>query len=101
MKRKGISSQIQTKIGRSIGVIFVIVAVSVVILANSLITEANNTELTLESESASYQLADFFNQYCSLAEGMTTNGQIQAYMNTTKTYEDIRKNENKFHSNFD
>ena len=94
MKRKGISSQIQTKIGRSIGVIFMIVAVTVVILANSLITEANNTELTLESESASYQLADFFNQYCSLAEGMTTNGQIQAYMNTTKTYEDIRKNEN-------
>ena len=94
MKKKGISSKIQTRIGRSVGSIFVIVALIVVILANSIITGANDTELTLESESASYQLADFFNQYCSLAEGMTTNVQIQEYMNTTKTYADIRENEN-------
>ena len=94
MKKKGISSQIQTKIGRSVGIIFVVVAIVVLVLASSTITEANNTELILESESASYQLADFFNQYCSLAEGMTTNGQIQEYMATTKIYADIRENAN-------
>ena len=94
MKKKGISHKIQTKIGKSVGAIFVIVATIVVLVANSIITEANDTELALESESASYQLADFFNQYCSLAEGMTTNVHIQDYMNTTKTYADIRANEN-------
>ena len=94
MKKKGISSQIQTKIGKSVGIIFVIIAIVVVVLVNSTITEANNKELTLESESASYQLADFFNQYCSLSEGMSTNVQIQKYLSTTRTYAEIRTNEN-------
>ena len=92
MKKKGISSQIQKKIGSSVGIIFIIVAIVVVLVANDSITDANNTELTLESESASHQLSDFFNQYCSLAEGMTTNVQIQEWMNTTRTYADIRTN---------
>lgn len=94
MKKKGISYKIQTKMGKSVGVIFLIVAVIVGILVNSTITESNNTELALESQSASYQLADFFNAYCSLCEGMTANVQIQEYMNTTKMYADIRENEN-------
>ena len=94
MKKKGIASQIQTRIGRSVGIIFAIVAIVVVALSYSIITDANDTELTLESKSASYQLADFFDQYISLAEGMTANAQVQKYMNTTKTYVDIRENEN-------
>ena len=85
MKKKGISSQIQTRIGRSVGIIFVIVAIVVVIITNATITDANDTELTLESQSASYQLADFFNQYCVIVEAMTSNVQIQEYMNTTRT----------------
>jgi len=89
MKRKGIASQIQTRIGKSVGIIFVLVAALVLTLASSTITEANNTELTLESEAASYQLTDFFNQYCSLTEGMATNVQIQEFMNTTKVYTEV------------
>ena len=93
MKKKGISNQIQTKIGRSVGIIFAVVAVIVVALANSTITEANNTELRLESKAASYQLTDFFNKYSSLADGMKTNVQIQGYMRTSETYSDVRTNE--------
>lgn len=63
MKKKGISSQIQTRIGRSVGIIFVIVAIVVILVANKSITDANDTELTLESQAASYQLSDFFNEY--------------------------------------
>ena len=37
-------------------------------LANSTITEANNTELSLESEAVAYQLTDFFDQYKAIAE---------------------------------
>ena len=86
MKKKGISSKIQMKIGQSVGIIFVLIAVIVIALSSSNITGANNTELTLESKSASYQLADFFNQYCSLAEGMSANAQILEYMDDTKNY---------------
>ena len=56
MKKKGISSQIQIKIGKTVGIIFIVVAVIVGLVANASITDANNTELTLESESAAYQL---------------------------------------------
>ena len=92
MKKKGISSQIQTRIGQSVGIIFVIVAIVVVVLTSNTITEANNTELTLESQAASYQLSDFFDEYCAIVETMTTNVQIQEYMNTTRTHGDIKLN---------
>ena len=63
--KKGIANQIQSKIGKSVGFVFVIVAVVVAFFINSMITESNNMELTLESKATSYQLADFFNKYCS------------------------------------
>ena len=94
MKKKGISSQIQTRIGRIVGIIFVIVALTAGVLVYSIITEANETELTLEAQSASYQLANFFTEYNALSEGMTTNVHIQEYLSTTRTYADIRGNEN-------
>ena len=93
MKKKGISSQIQTRIGKSVGIIFVIVAIVVVILTYITITDANDTELTLESEAASYQLSDFFDQYSSLVEAMATNVQIQEWMNTTKHYTEVAGSE--------
>lgn len=94
MKKKGISSQIQIKIGKTVGIIFIVVAVIVGLVANASITDANNTELTLESESAAYQLSDFFNQYCTIAEQLTTNQDIQHYLETTLVYEDVVVNEN-------
>ena len=94
MKKKGIANQIQTRIGKSVGIIFVIVAIVVVVLTHITITEANDTELKLESEAAAYQLADFFDEYRAIAESMTTNVQIQEYMNTTRTHADIRVNIN-------
>ena len=94
MKKKGIAIQIQTKIGKTVGIIFIVVAIVVGLVTTNSITDANNTELTLESESAAYQLSDFFNQYCSIAEGMTTNLHIQEYLDTTMVYTDVRVNEN-------
>ena len=94
MKKKGIAIQIQTKIGKTVGIIFIVVAIVVGLVTTNSITDANNTELTLESESSAYQLSDFFNQYCSIAEGMTTNLHIQEYLDTTMFYTDVRVNEN-------
>ena len=42
MKKKGISSQIQTRIGRTVGIIFIIVAIIVTLVANASITDSNN-----------------------------------------------------------
>ena len=94
MKKKGIAIQIQTKIGKTVGIIFIVVAIVVGLVTTNSITDANNTELTLESESAAYQLSDFFNQYCTIAEQLTTNQDIQHYLETTLVYEDVVVNEN-------
>ena len=92
MKKRGIAGQIQSKIGQSISFVFLIVAVVVLVLTTTNITKANNTELTLESEGVSYRLNDFFNQYCSMAEGITANIEILEYMETVRNYQDIKRN---------
>ena len=40
MKKKGISSQIQIKIGKTVGIIFIVVAVIVGLVATNSITES-------------------------------------------------------------
>lgn len=93
MKKQGIASQIQTKIGKTVGIIFIVVAIIVGLVANGIITDANNTELTLESKSAAYQLSEFFNKYCTIAEEMVTNQDIQQYLTSTFVYGDVTTNE--------
>ena len=91
-EKKGIASQIQSKIGKSVILVFIIVAVVMGVLINSMITDSNNMELTLESKAASYQLADFFNKYCSLTEEITTNLTIQDYLKQVKEHSEITQN---------
>ena len=90
--RKGIANQIQSKIGKSVIFVFIIVAFVVGFFINSIVTDSNNMELTLESRAASYQLADFFNKYCSLTEEMTTNITIQEYLKEIKLHSEIMEN---------
>ena len=89
MKKKGIASQIQTKIGRIVALIFIVVAIIVALVTNSTITDANDKELTLESQSAAYQLSDFFNQYSSISKTMATDLNIKKYIDTITVHADI------------
>lgn len=61
--KNSINYQIQSKIGSSIATIFLIIAVVTIFIVNNIVTSSNNKELTLESQAASYQLADYFNEY--------------------------------------
>ena len=57
MKKKGISSQIQIKIGKTVGIIFIVVAVIVGLVVNASITDANNTDYEEKEPSQSREVS--------------------------------------------
>lgn len=75
--RKGIASQIQMQIGRNVLFVFVLVAVAAIFMVGSVVMDAKETELTLESQSTGYQLADFFDQYTRMTEQMAVDPEIR------------------------
>lgn len=82
--RKGIADQIKIRIGRDVLIVFLLVAVVSIFMVRSVVMSAKQTELTLESESASYQLADFFDQYTRMTEQMAVNPEIRQVLRNTK-----------------
>lgn len=82
--KKGIAYQIQTQVGRNVIAVFLLVAIVSIVMVYNVVMEARETELTLESESASYQLADFFDKYIRMTEQMAANPQIQQVLSDTK-----------------
>ena len=81
--KNSINYQIQSKIGSSIATIFLIIAVVTIFIVNNIVTSSNNKELTLESQAASYQLADYFNEYSVIVKQMTSNPYMQEWMTET------------------
>lgn len=82
--RKGIADQIKIRIGRDVLIVFLLVAVVSIFMVRSVVMSAKQTELTLESESASYQLAVFFDQYTRMTEQMAVNPEIRQVLRDTK-----------------
>jgi len=78
--RKTIQGKIMLQIGRSVLGVMIAIAVVAVVIMYSLVTFSKETELTLESESASHQLADFFDQYIRMSEEMAVNPEIRMVM---------------------
>lgn len=74
--KKHIATEILVKIGRSVLLVFVIVAVITILMVRSVIMESKEKELTLESKAASYQLADFFDQYTRIVEQLAVNPEV-------------------------
>ncbi|MGN0404452.1 MAG: methyl-accepting chemotaxis protein [Bariatricus sp.] len=82
--RTGIADQIKMRIGRDVLIVFLLVAVVSIFMVRSVVMSAKQTELTLQSESASYQLADFFDQYTRMTEQMAVNPEIRQVLRDTK-----------------
>lgn len=82
-KEKSISNEILISIGRVVLVIFLIVAVMAILMVRSVIMSSKREQLTLEAEGASYQLADFFNQYIRVTEQQAVNPLIREIMEET------------------
>lgn len=82
-KAKRISAQIVAKSLTTVGCVFIVVAVVTVAMVLSLTMSSKETELTLESQAASYQLEDFFNQYTRSTDQMAVNPQIKQLLGAT------------------
>lgn len=89
-KRK-IANEIMIHVGKYILLVFVLVAVISIFMVRTAIMTAKETELTLESESASNKLADFFDPYMKMAEQMSVNPEIQDLLLNTKSGDNIVK----------
>ena len=80
--KKGISNQIQTRIGKSVILVLVIIAVLATAMVNNIVTDANDTELKLESQVASHQLAEMLAPFETMTTQLSVNEELQLLMMT-------------------
>ena len=78
LRRERISRKIAKKIGIPTCIIFFAVAVILALIIRSELNTANETELTLESQSAANELNTFFQQYLKSVSDLAVNPQVQA-----------------------
>lgn len=92
-KTKSISKQIVAKSVSTVSVIFVIVAVVTILMIWSMTMSSNQTELTLQSQAVSYQLADYFNQYTRVTDQMALDHDFEELLEENVKGDDITKAE--------
>ena len=80
---KRISQQIQKQIGSIVLTILLIIEVFSIMMVQTTVMDAKETELTLESKVASYQLGDYFDQYKRMTEQLAVNPQIRQVLKDT------------------
>lgn len=83
-RKKKIANEILVKVGRSVLLVFLIVAVLALLMVRTVIIDAKERELTLESQAASYQLEDFLNQYIRMVEQLSVNPEAVKIVSETK-----------------
>lgn len=91
--KKRIADEILRQIGKSVIIVFVIVAVVALCMVGWLVISSKQTELTLESHAAANQLAGFLEQYTKGVENLSVNPEIRQVLAETKPGDDIRKAE--------
>ena len=91
--RKRIADEIMTQIGKSVILVFLIVAAVAICMVAWTIMSSKEKELTLESKAASNQLTAFIDQYTRGVEQLAVNPDIIHIMNEIKPGDDIQKAE--------
>ena len=91
VNKKGITNQIQTKIGQSIILVLLVIAIIATIMVNDIVHSANDTELKLESQVASHQLAEFFAPFETMTTQLAVNGELQLLMQTVSLGKNLAK----------
>lgn len=86
-----IANQIRGQIGSSVLIVYILVEVLIVVIVTQTVYDSKKTQLTLESEASSNQLAGFFEQYEKEVETLAVNPQIRAVLSETKAGDDILK----------
>ena len=91
--RKRIADEIMTQIGKSVILVFLIVAAVAICMVAWTIMSSKEKELTLESKAASNQLTAFIDQYTRGVAQLAVNPDIIHIMNEIKPGDDIQKAE--------
>lgn len=81
------------QVGRSVLLVFALVAALAIFMIQAMVLSGKEKELTLESESASYQVADFFDPYVRTAEQMAVNPEIKEVLRKAQAGDDVTKME--------
>ena len=90
--KRGIGHQIQKQIGISVTIVLAIIAVISVLIVRNIVTTSNDTELKLQSESASLMLEDYFGPFERMVEQQAVNTEIKTIINTTGPGQKITAN---------
>lgn len=93
VQKKRIADEILLQIGKSVLVVFIIVALVAVILVRFAISSAKKTELTLDSEAAVKELDGFLGQYMKIAQQLAVNPEITYVLSETKEGDNILEND--------
>lgn len=89
--RNGIFYQIQNRIGKSVAVVFVLVAFAAVLMMNSIVSDANDTELEQESQLVSYQMSEFLAPFETMTDQLSVNAELQLLMKTLSVGKNLEK----------
>ena len=82
------------QIGKSVILVFLIVAIVAIVMVGWTIMTSKETELTLESSAAANQLTGFLEQYIKGVEQLAVNPEIKDVMLQTEADDDILQADN-------
>lgn len=92
--KKRIADEIMNQIGKSVILVFLIVAIVAIVMVGWTIMTSKETELTLESSAASNRLTGFLDQYIRSVEQLAVNPEIKDVMLQTGSGDDILQADN-------
>jgi methyl-accepting chemotaxis protein len=93
-RKKRIADEILFQVGKSVLLVFLVVAVVAILMVRWIIVSSKESELTLQSLSASHQLSGFFEQYAHGSAQLAVNPEIKQLMLETKPGDNILEAEN-------
>lgn len=83
-KKKRMADEILFQVGRSVLLVFLVVAIVAIFMVRWIIVSSKESELTLQSLSASNQLTGFFEQYASGSAQLAVNPEVKSVLLETK-----------------
>ena len=92
--QKRIKDEILVQIGKSVLLVFLVVAIVAIVMVRFAITSSRKSELTLDSRAAVNEMAGFLRQYTKIADQLAVSPQIRAVLSETKQGDNILVNEN-------
>jgi len=91
--KKKIADEILFQVGRSVLLVFLAVAIVAIVMVWWVIASSKQSELTLQSASASHQLTGFFEKYVKASAQLAVNPEIQYVLAETMPGDNITETE--------